>query len=181
MLSLFQLKTPTPHFFFADFNNTEAKKWMPFNASLKGPIKYVLQMQDEILSIQQRSEKTLLSQTLIRGRSQFLHLRPISTQALENFESIVRVTNISTLILCILQVFNLDLIIIGRYFQLDHNNSSNCNCLFIYFIFWMFTQDTLLNSNKQNEGPAYLAKQMELAIFITEGLTRDQTRDLSIL
>ena len=106
---------------------------MPFNASLKGPIKYVLQMQDEILSIQQRSEKTLLSQTLIRGRSQFLHLRPISTQALENFESIVRVTNISTLILCILQVFNLDLIIIGRYFQLDHNNSSNCNCLFILF------------------------------------------------
>lgn len=45
----------------------------------------------------------------------------------------------------------------------------------------MFTQDTLLNSNEQNEGPAYLAKQMELAIFITEGLTRDQTWDLSIL
>ena len=45
----------------------------------------------------------------------------------------------------------------------------------------MFTQNTLLNSNEQNEGPAYLAKQMELAIFITEGLTRDQTRDLSIL
>ena len=99
---------------------------MSFKMSLKGPILYVIRMQDEILSIQQRCEKTLLPQTLIRGGSQFLHLRPICTQALENFECVVRVTNISTFILCILQMFNLGLIMIGRYFQLDHNNNNNC-------------------------------------------------------